>query len=52
MEITLDILLFFFCIIVIIESLYDRYNENRYNQHMETQLQRILNNLNYIVRYR
>lgn len=52
MEITFDIILIIFCIVVIIETIYDRYNENRYNQQMETKLQRILYNLNYVVRYR
>lgn len=46
MEITLDILLIIFMIIIIIETIYDKHIEEGNNQRIN----RILNNLNYLIR--
>ena len=50
LKMTLDIYLFIFCLIIVIESLYDRQRENQYNVEVNYRLQRILNNFNYIIR--
>lgn len=46
MEITLDILLIIFMIIIIIETIYDKHIEEGNNQRIN----HILNNLNYLIR--
>lgn len=50
MEITFDILLIIFCIIVIIETIYDQGMENNYNETFNRHLRAILLNTNYILR--
>lgn len=49
---SLDLLLIIFCLIVIIETIYDQRIENQYNEEVNYRIQRILNNINYLFRSR
>lgn len=46
----IDIYLLIFCLIIIIETLYDRNREIQYNEEVNYRLQKILKNVNYMVR--
>lgn len=47
---TFELLIIFFCLIIMLESIYDQYIENENNQRINNQMRVILTNLNYIFR--